>query len=278
MPIDLALTASHASGPADVAFFSVHGMVALATLTGLEIVLGIDNIVFIAIQAGRLPERKRAKARTVGLLLAMVLRLGLLSVAFLVMKLQSGLFAVPFLEETVTDPETGERVRRAVELSGKDLVLLAGGVFLIWKAVKEIHHLVDEGGVPDEGGDKDKPATFVGVVTSILLLDFVFSIDSVITAVGMTGSFWIMAAAVVLSVGVMLVAAGPIGGFVHKHPSMKTLALAFLVLIGVLLFADGLHQHMPRGYVYFSMAFAFVVELINLRVRGRKRQRAQPAS
>lgn len=290
MPIDLALAVADSAAPADVAFFSVAGMVALLTLTALEIVLGIDNIVFIAIQAGRLPKEQQAKARTVGLLLAMGMRIALLSVAFLVMKLEAGLFPLPLLEETVTDPETGERITRAIELSGKDLVLLGGGFFLIWKAVKEIHHLVEAGGSHDSTAEAvageaaqtrssqtrtgKKAATFTSVITSILMLDFVFSIDSVITAVGMTSNFWVMATAVVLAVGVMLVAAGPIGNFVQRHPSMKTLALAFLVLIGVLLIADGLHQHLPRGYVYFAMAFALIVELINLRVGARKKAAA----
>ncbi|MGP1345884.1 MAG: TerC family protein [Phycisphaerales bacterium] len=251
--------AGGAGTPEAIAFFSAAGLAALATLTLLEIVLGIDNVVFISILAGRLPESQQARARTIGLLLAMVMRLVLLGAAFWIMKL-----TVPFA--TVL----------GVELSGKALILLLGGLFLIAKATKELHHLVEEGGAHEHDpetrpGIARRVTSFGSVIAQILLLDLVFSLDSVITAVGMTSNFWIMATAVVISIGVMLGFAGVIARFVQKHPTMKTLALAFLVLIGVLLVADGAGQHLPRGYIYFAMAFALGVELINMKAGHRRR-------
>lgn len=239
-----------------VAFFSLAGLAALASLTALEIVLGIDNVVFIAILAQRLPEHQQAKARSLGLILAMLMRLGLLAVAFLIVRLET-----PFLTVLGWD------------VTGKGLLLLAGGLFLIAKATKEIHHLVE--GVHDTSATP-KAATFASVIAQVLLLDLVFSIDSVITAVGMTSNYAIMATAVVTSIAVMLAFAGPIAGFVQRHPSLKTLALAFLVLIGVLLVAEALNQHLPRGYVYFAMGFALAVEMINLKA-GARRKRLAPA-
>lgn len=252
-----------------VAFFSVAGLIALVTLASLEIVLGIDNVIFIAILTGRLPEEKQGKVRTIGLLLAMLMRLVLLALAWLVMKLQTPLFDLPFLTERVLDPVTQAMVEQPIGISGKDLVLLIGGLFLIAKATYEIHHLVE--GEHDHPGVKTKKKVSVAtILTQILLLDLVFSLDSVITAVGMTTNYWIMSTAVVAAVAVMLFFAGPIANFVSRHPSMKTLALAFLVLIGVLLVADGLHQHLGRGYVYFAMAFALIVELINIKSGTRR--------
>lgn len=247
--------------PGDVVFWSGAGLMALLTLTALEVVLGIDNVVFIAILAGRLPEKRQARARTVGLMLAMFLRLGLLGAAFWIMQLTK-----PFA--TVL----------GIELSGKSLILLAGGLFLIAKATMELHHMVDEAGVRKDdpharAGMARKAVSFSGVLVQILLLDLVFSIDSVVTAVGMTTNYWIMATAVVLAIGVMLVFAGPIARFVHKHPTMKTLALAFLVLIGVLLVAEGAGHHLPRGYVYFAMAFSLCVELVNMQAGLRRTAR-----
>jgi len=254
--------AASGGAPADVAFFSTAGLIALLTLTTLEVVLGIDNVVFIAILAGRLPEDQQAKARTIGLLLAMVLRLILLALAFVIMKLTE-----PFA--TVL----------GIEISGKSLILLGGGLFLIGKATIELHHMVEEGGAHREDPDvrpglKKQAATMAGVLVQILMLDLVFSIDSVITAVGMTSNYWIMATAVVVAIAVMLIFAGPIARFVRQHPTMKTLALAFLVLIGVLLVAEGAGQHLPRGYIYFAMAFALVVELINMKAGHRRQTRA----
>ena len=274
---------------ATVEFFSTAGVIALLTLASLEIVLGIDNVIFIAILTGRLPEERQGRVRSIGLLLAMVMRLILLALAWLVMKLQSPLFELPLLTEHVFDPGTGTMVEGPIGISGKDLVLLIGGLFLIAKATYEIHHLVEGAGhghIRHDGpsgaagpgghgatartGPGGRKVGVAGIITQILLLDLVFSLDSVITAVGMTTNYWIMSTAVVIAVGVMLFFAGPIGRFVARHPSMKTLALAFLVLIGVLLVADGLHQHLGRGYVYFAMVFALVVELINLKIGARR--------
>jgi predicted tellurium resistance membrane protein TerC len=251
-------------------------LAALGTLAALEIVLGIDNIIFIAILTGKLPEEKQAKARTVGLILAMVMRLVLLALAWVVIRLEDGLFSIPFIHETVHDPETGESVSQAVAISVKDLVLLGGGLFLIAKATWEIHDLME--GEHEHGAGRKATATMGSVLMQIVVLDLVFSIDSVITAVGMTKVYWVMATAVVIAVGVMLFFAGPIANFVKRHPTMKTLALAFLVLIGVLLVAEGLHQHFDRRYVYFAMAFALGVELINLKAAARKRAKMEKAA
>lgn len=250
---------------ADVAFWSGAGLVALLTLTTLEVVLGIDNVVFIAILAGRLPPEKQARARTIGLLLAMVMRLALLGAAFWIMKL--------------TEPFA---TLWGFEISGKSLILLAGGLFLIAKATMEMHHMVEDGGAHKDDpsvrpGLAPKAATFGSVLVQILMLDLVFSLDSVITAVGMTSNYWIMATAVIAAIGVMLIFAGPIARFVQKHPTMKTLALAFLVLIGVLLVAEGAGQHLPRGYIYFAMAFALGVEIVNMKA-GHRRAAASAAA
>ena len=262
LPLLAAATEGGTGAPQDVAFWSGAGLVALLTLTTLEVVLGIDNVVFIAILAERLPEEQQAKARTIGLLLAMVMRLVLLGAAFWIIQLTE-----PFA--TVL----------GVEISGKSLILLAGGLFLIAKATKEIHHMVEDGGSTAHDpharpGLKKQAATMGAVLLQILLLDLVFSIDSVITAVGMTSNYWIMATAVVISIAVMIAFAGPIANFVKKHPTMKTLALAFLVLIGVLLVADGAGAHLPRGYIYFAMGFALCVELVNMKAGHRRAKRA----
>lgn len=274
--LTLADVAVAATGHA-VTMFSTAGIIALVTLASLEIVLGIDNVIFIAILTGRLPEEKQGKVRTAGLLLAMVMRLILLALAWLVMKLQTPLFHLPFLNEHILDPSTNTLTEQPIGISGKDLVLLVGGLFLIAKATYEIHHLV-EGDHDHPGARNTRKASVGTILTQILLLDLVFSLDSVITAVGMTTNYWIMSTAVVIAVAVMLFFAGPIGRFVSRHPSMKTLALAFLVLIGVLLVADGLHQHLGRGYVYFAMAFALAVELINLKSGARRKAARAPAA
>ncbi len=264
----LASTAPVSGEVPEVAFWSGAGLVALLTLTTLEIVLGIDNVVFLAILAGRLPPEQQARARTIGLLLAMVMRLILLAAAFWIMKLDEPFATLPLV---------------GIELSGKSLILLAGGLFLIAKATMEIHHTVEDGGARKADpnarpGLKRKAATFAGVMVQILLLDLVFSLDSVITAVGMTSNYWIMATAVVAAIAVMLAFAGPIARFVHAHPTMKTLALAFLVLIGVLLVAEGAGRHLPRGYIYFAMAFSLVVELVNMRAGHRRERPDHPAT
>ena len=226
--------------------------VALATLTALEIVLGVDNIIFISILCGRLPERERARARTIGLILAMLTRLALLFSLAWIMTLTAPLF-------TVT----------AKELSGRDLILIGGGLFLLWKSVHEIHNSLEG---EEDGHARAGSATFGAVIAQIAVVDIVFSLDSVITAVGMVKEVGVMVSAIVISVGVMLFAAGPIGAFVDRHPTIKMLALSFLILVGMALVGEGWDLHIPKGYIYFAMAFAVAVEMLNLRVRARMRE------
>ncbi len=228
---------------------SVEGWVALVTLTVLEIVLGIDNIIFISILAGKLPHGERARARHVGLSLAMFLRIALLLSITWVMGLTR-----PFLTVVGRD------------ISGRDLILLVGGLFLIAKSTREIHEKLEG---EESQGTVVRAASFMGVLIQILLLDIVFSLDSVITAVGMASEVSIMIAAVVIAVGVMLVSAGSISAFVERHPTVKMLALSFLLLIGVSLIGEGAGQHIPKGYIYFAMAFSMFVETINIRVRSK---------
>jgi len=223
---------------------------ALLTLTILEIVLGVDNIIFISILSDRLPQDQRAKARTVGPFLAMFMRIALLLTIGWIIGLTQPLFSA-----------------FGHEFSGRDLILIGGGLFLLYKATTEIHaKLEGEEHVRDSGVGT---ATFSSVIIQIVLLDIVFSLDSVITAVGMTSNIQIAIVAVVIAVGVMLVAAGPLAEFVNSHPTVKILALSFLLLIGMTLVADGLGQHIPKGYIYFAMAFSVFVELLNLRFRSK---------
>ena len=225
-----------------------EGWIALITLTVLEIVLGIDNIVFISILAGKLRREDRERARKLGLFLAMFIRIGLLLSITWVMGLTTPLFTI------------------GKEISGRDLILIIGGLFLIAKSTHEIHEKLEG----EEGAASAKvAASFTAVIIQILLLDIVFSLDSVITAVGMAEQVSIMILAVVIAVGVMLVSAGPISAFVEKHPTVKMLALSFLLLIGVSLIGEGLDQHIPKGYIYFAMGFSVFVEMINLRVRKK---------
>ena len=231
--------------------------IAFATLTSLEIVLGIDNIVFISILSGKLPESQQARARTVGLALAMITRILLLLALAWVIGLVEPLFSV-----------LGE------EISGRDMILVGGGLFLVAKSTYEIHHKL-EGDAEDDPALRSYPS-FAAVITQILILDLVFSLDSVITAVGMVDEIGVMVAAVVVAVLVMLVAAGPISRFVERHPTVKMLALSFLLLIGVTLILEGFEQHVPKGYIYFAMAFSLFVELLNLRAKkGKKRDRVK---
>ena len=225
--------------------------IAFGTLTALEIVLGIDNIVFISILASKLPEEQRAKARTIGLSLAMGMRILLLLALAWIMRLTGPLFGL-----------LGQ------EISGRDLILILGGLFLIFKSTREIHHKL-------EGEDRTevgKAPSFRSVIIQILLLDIVFSLDSVITAVGMVDEVAVMIAAVVVAVGVMLLSAGSIGGFVERHPTVKMLALSFLLLIGVTLIAEGFEQHISKGYIYFAMGFSVMVEMLNLRMKKAARE------
>jgi predicted tellurium resistance membrane protein TerC len=230
---------------------SAEGWIALGTLTVLEIVLGIDNIVFISILAGKLRAEDRNRARKVGLSLAMIIRILLLLSITWVMGLTAPLFTA-----------IGN------EISGRDLILIIGGLFLIAKSTHEIHEKLEG----EEGHSSAKvAASFASVIIQILLLDIVFSLDSVITAVGMADDVSVMILAVVIAVGVMLVSAGAISDFVERHPTVKMLALSFLLLIGVSLMAEGFEQHIEKGYIYFAMAFSVFVELINLRVRSKSK-------
>ncbi|MGD8808009.1 MAG: TerC family protein [Gammaproteobacteria bacterium] len=222
---------------------------ALTTLTLLEIVLGIDNIVFISILVGRLPEAQRQRARIIGLSLAMGMRIALLLLIAWIMRLESVLFSV-----------------LDVEISGRDLILISGGLFLIAKATLEIHDAL-EGEEAEHGSGRI--AGFTATIVQIGVIDIVFSLDSVITAVGMAERIEVMIVAVVLAVGVMMFSARAIGDFVDEHPTVKMLALSFLVLIGVALIGEGIDLHIPKGYIYFAMAFSIVVEMLNLAVRSR---------
>lgn len=232
----------------------------LVTLTAMEIVLGIDNIVFITILVAKLPAAEQPRGRLIGLALALGMRLALLFSITWIMALDQPLFAWTALGIPAEWLSTAAR-----DVSARDLILLAGGLFLIGKATYEIHHRL-EGPGPHEAATQP-PASITAVIVQIALLDLVFSIDSVITAVGMAQHIWIMVVAVVLSMGVMLAFAGPIGRFVTRHPTLKMLALAFLILIGVMLMAEGMGTHIDRGYVYFAMAFSLGVELLNMRAR-----------
>ena len=220
--------------------------VALLTLIALEVILGIDNIIFISIISDKLPEDQRDRLRYWGLGLAMVMRLALLTVISWIMKLQTTLFTV-----------------YQVEISGKDIILILGGIFLIVKSTREIYENTEEHAANIRAGGK-KP-TFKNLLIEVLLLDMVFSIDSIITAVGLVDQLWIMYTAVIITVLIMLVASGPISRFITKHPSFKILALCFLMMIGVALVAEGLDFKIPKGYIYFSMAFAFIVDIIQMK-------------
>jgi predicted tellurium resistance membrane protein TerC len=229
----------------------MEDIIALLTLILLEIVLGIDNIIFISIVTGRLPLQQQKKARRLGLLLAMLMRLVLLTLISFILKLQGNLFTI-----------------FGIDISGKDIILILGGLFLLYKSATEIHHRADGG---PEGVNTKKATNFSGALGQIIMLDIVFSIDSIVTAIGMVNHLWTMYAAVIISVTVMLFAAEPIGRFIHKYPSFKILALSFLLLIGVSLIGEGLDFHIPKGYIYFSVAFALLVNIFQLRLEKRKR-------
>jgi predicted tellurium resistance membrane protein TerC len=225
-------------------------IVSLLTLIALEVVLGIDNIIFISILAGKLPPEQQKKARLWGIGLAMVMRLGLLAAISYIMKLDKELFQL-----------------FGNSISGKDLILILGGLFLLYKSSKEIYHKME--GENEDTEKKIKAVTFGSVLAQILLLDLVFSVDSIITAVGLVSEVWVMYVAVVVTVIIMLVAAAPISNFVNKHPAFKVLALAFLLLIGFTLLIEGFDFHVPKGYVYFAMAFSFFVDLIQMKVNKK---------
>jgi predicted tellurium resistance membrane protein TerC len=237
--------------------------ISLITLTVLEIVLGIDNIIFISILSGKLPQALQKKARQWGLGLAMITRVLLLLSLSWVMTLTDPLFNIGELFG-INNQEWLEKLA----ISGRDLILLVGGLFLIYKSTHEIHLKLE--GEEEEGGTP-KVHTFTGVLIQILLLDIVFSLDSVITAVGMADHVEIMIAAVVIAVLIMMVSANVISDFVNNHPTVKMLALSFLLLIGVSLLAEGLDQHIPKGYIYFAMAFSILVEMLNLKMKGKSK-------
>jgi predicted tellurium resistance membrane protein TerC len=225
--------------------------VALVTLVVLELVLGVDNVIFISILAGKLPAEQRDRARTTGIAMAVITRILLLLSLSWIISLEEPLFNLPLLN---------------VGISGHDLILLAGGLFLLWKSVNEIHDKLE--GVEGHASSRVY-ASFWSVIIQIMLLDIVFSLDSVITAVGMANELIIMIIAVIAAAAVMIFASSPIGNFVEEHPTIKMLALSFLLLIGFTLVVEGLHQHIPKGYIYFAMGFSILVELLNLRLRAR---------
>lgn len=228
--------------------FSAENLIALVTLASLEIVLGIDNIVFLSIVVQKLPKESQAKARQIGMALAMLMRIGLLLSISWVMRLTTPLFTI-----------------LSHDITGRSLILIGGGLFLLAKSVYEIHDKIEGAG---EHGISERPATSMrSALIQIIMLDIIFSLDSVITAVGMANEIWIMVAAVVIAMGVMMVFAKSISDFIDRHPTMKMLALSFLILIGVMLVAEGLGKHIEKGYIYFAMAFALAVEMLNIRLR-----------
>jgi predicted tellurium resistance membrane protein TerC len=242
-------------------FLHAEAWLALLTLTFFEVVLGIDNIIFISIVSNRLPVEIRAKTRNLGLLLAMGVRVLLLLTITWVMKFKEALFTVPanfiFQED--------------LPISGRDLILIFGGLFLIAKSTREINHEMEgeDDTISSEEGGK---ANVSGIIVQIILLDIIFSFDSILTAVGLTQHVIIMIIAVILSIGIMIIFSGAISNFIHKHPSMEVLALGFLILIGFMLFLEGLHEEVPKGYIYFAIVFSMIIEMVNIRVRNRRKK------
>jgi predicted tellurium resistance membrane protein TerC len=241
-------------------FLRPETWLALLTLTFFEVVLGIDNIIFISIVSNRLPIEIRAKTRNFGLLLAMIVRILLLLTITWVMKFKEPLFTIPdtFISE------------HALPISGRDLILIFGGLFLIAKSTREINHEMEgEDELIEQGKGK---VNVTGIIVQIILLDIIFSFDSILTAVGLTDMVIIMIIAVVASIGIMMLFSGRISDFINKHPSMEVLALGFLILIGFMLFLEGLHYEIPKGYIYFAVAFSLLIEMVNIRVRNRRKK------
>ncbi len=228
-----------------------EALVPLLSLVALEVILGIDNIIFISILADRLPDQQRKKLRFWGLTLAMLMRLLLLAFIAWILKLETTLFTIG-----------------TTAFTGKGLILIAGGLFLLYKSTKEIYHKTEVAANPISAVRSN--ATFTQLLGEVVILDLVFSVDSIITAVGMVQELWVMYAAVIITVGIMMIASGPISDFIRRHPSFKILALCFLLMIGVALFADGLGFHIPKGYIYISMAFAFLVDVIQMKTIPKK--------
>ncbi len=231
-------------------------IISILTLVALEVVLGIDNIIFISILASKLPPEQQKNARNWGIVLAMVLRLGLLTAVSFIMKLDTDLFTL-----------------FNTNISGKDLILIAGGLFLIYKSAREMYYKME--GDDTDTAAKTTPVTRTAVISQILLLDIVFSVDSIITAVGLVQQVWVMYVAVIITVIIMLLAATPISNFVQQHPAFKILALSFLLLIGFTLLVEGFDIHIPKGYVYFAMAFALLVDIVQLKVSRKKSKPVQ---
>ncbi len=275
----------------DASLFSTEALLALLALTAMEIVLGIDNIVFIAIITGRLPQQKRSMARRFGLALAMVMRIVLLFMIGWLMGLEGALFELSSFAPTQAIAEKMAANHEVNEVSGRDLILMFGGLFLLYTAVREIHHKIEGGEVEAEishlpGNDREhdhvpaghpgsKQVTVSGVLFRIALMDVIFSLDSVITAVGMSNHIEVMILAVMLSVGVMIVFANQISDFVQRHPTVKMLALSFLMLIGVVLVSEAAGTPISKGYVYFAMAFSLSVEFLNLRMQMKRLRPSQ---
>lgn len=238
-------------------FASSGVWISLLTLTFLEIVLGVDNIIFISIVTDKLPQHQQRRARNIGLMLALVMRVLLLFAITWMLQLKDPVFTLSFIDEP-TAPGT------PIGISWKDIILIAGGLFLLGKSTLEIHHKLEKARVPQS---QAKYATFTAVIVQVVLVDMVFSVDSILTAIGLVENVLIMIIAVVASMGVMLAFAGAITRFINRHPAMQILALAFLVAIGLVLIANGFHQQFNKGYIYSGMAFALVVEMINIRLR-----------
>jgi hypothetical protein len=253
---------------------------ALLTLITLEVVLGIDNLVFIAILSNKLPPEQQQRARRIGLALALIMRIVLLLLIGWLVTLQATLFDLGLVG---TPGEHGEPTFETA-FSGRDLILIAGGLFLLWKATKEIHHTIDDEGDsgelldPHKGPGGGPVMSFASAIAQIIALDIVFSVDSILTAVGMTDDVPIMIAAVVITVAIMLVAADPLARFIETNPSLVMLALAFLVMIGLVLIADGFGVHIPKGYVYVAMGFSGLVETLNILSRNRRKRKLRNAA
>ncbi len=266
----------------DASLYSSEALMALVALTAMEIVLGIDNIVFIAIITGRLPEEKRSKARRFGLALAMIMRIALLMMIGWLMGLEEALFELSQFAPTEAMAEKLAEDHEVNAVSGRDLILLFGGLFLLYTAVREIHHKIeggelgaDIGNLPGDDGvtpahQAVKQITMASVLVRIAFMDIIFSLDSVITAVGMSNHIEIMVLAVVISVGVMIIFANQISDFVQEHPTVKMLALSFLMLIGMVLISDAVGTPISKGYIYFAMAFSLTVEFLNLRMQMKR--------
>lgn len=242
-------------------FLHAEAWLALLTLTFFEVVLGIDNIIFISIVSNRLPIEIRAKTRNLGLLLAMVVRILLLLTITWVMKFKEALFTIP--DNIIFQEE--------LPISGRDLILIFGGLFLIAKSTREINHEMEGEDDTIEANPTGK-INVTGIIVQIILLDIIFSFDSILTAVGLTQFVIIMIIAVILSIGIMIIFSGAISNFINKHPSMEVLALGFLILIGFMLFLEGLHKEVPKGYIYFAILFSMIIEMVNIRVRNRRKK------